>query len=139
MGWWIGGVVEWWERRRGHREGRLTESRVRIGFTERNFFVRTVSKYGIATELQPKEADESTNGCECGEVESTSRRPFAHSGEGMRAEKLVNKFFKFLFPQATTREAKGSENRDKEFWARATREKTGRIRGTQTKANEYEH
>jgi hypothetical protein len=55
------------------------------------------------------------------------------------SEKVVNKFFEFLFPQAKTVEAKGSENGNRKILGGAEREKNGRIRGTRTKANEYEH
>jgi hypothetical protein len=70
-------------------------------------------------------------------VRFLTRSVSACSNSGFR--KCVNNFLKILFPQAMTRGAKGSENDSMKLLAGAWREKTGRIRGTQTKANEYEH
>jgi hypothetical protein len=130
MEWWSDGVAEWWK---SHQA--VLSAWICIGFTERNFFVRTVAKYGIAMELQTKmlafpvvaQFVEHMNGIQEGAIQRS------------KAAKAVNNFLKFLFPQARTLRAKGSENRDKEFLAGAGSEKTGRIRGTRTKANEYEH
>jgi len=128
----------------------------------RKFFVQTVSQYGIATELQSKtrrfpmvdRLAEHLNGIQEGTAKKgvkgmtlgSNGTPtlFPKSSAGALCwcvcqQKVVNNFFKFLFPQARTGEAKGSENRDKEFLAGAGSEKTGCIRGTRTKANEYEH
>jgi hypothetical protein len=47
--------------------------------------------------------------------------------ENEEVQKVVNKFFEFLFPQTKTLEAKGSENRHNKISAGAEREKTGCI------------
>jgi hypothetical protein len=47
--------------------------------------------------------------------------------ENEEVQKVVNKFFEFLFPQTKTLEAKRSENRHNKISAGAECEKTGRI------------
>jgi hypothetical protein len=120
-----------------------------LGKTERNFFVRAVSKYAIATDLQPR-TEESEPRIHAGfctsETGGGNREGMrtkakvaaqffsARSGDDGEVAKVVNKFFKFLFPPTTTTKPKRHENARRDFRAEQADEKTGRISATCTQA-----
>jgi hypothetical protein len=88
-------------------------------FYRANFFARAVSKYAIATDLQPQKR-------RMGAIESEFLQKRTEGAES-EAEKVVNIFFKFLFPPTTTTKPKRHENARRVFRAEQADEKGGRI------------